>query len=77
VVTTTTALPQPKGAGVLAIGDSIMIDAAPYLRQLLPGIAIDAVVGQQLHQVQADVAKLREEKVIGYRLVLELGTNGP
>jgi hypothetical protein len=54
-----------------------MIDAAPYLRQLLPGIAIDAVFGQQIYQVQADVAKLREKKVIGNRLVLELGTNGP
>ena len=76
-VSTTTTPPPPKGAGVLAIGDSIMIDAAPYLRQLLPGIAIDAAVGQQLYQVQTAVAKLREERVIGNRLVLELGTNGP
>jgi peptidoglycan/LPS O-acetylase OafA/YrhL len=76
-VTTATTPAPPKGAGILAIGDSIMIDATPYLRQLLPGIAVDAVVGQQLYQVQDDVAKLRAEKVIGNRLVLELGTNGP
>ena len=54
-----------------------MIDAAPYLRQLLPGIAIDAIEGQQLYQVQAAVPKLREQKVIGDRLIIELGTNGP
>jgi peptidoglycan/LPS O-acetylase OafA/YrhL len=76
-VTTSTTPPAPKGAGILAIGDSVMIDAAPYLRQLLPGIKFDAVVGQQLYQVQDDVAKLRAEKVVGNRLVLELGTNGP
>jgi peptidoglycan/LPS O-acetylase OafA/YrhL len=77
VVTTATTPPPPKGAGILAIGDSVMIDAAPYLRKLLPGIAIDALVGQQLYQVQDDVAKLRREGVVGNRLVLELGTNGP
>jgi peptidoglycan/LPS O-acetylase OafA/YrhL len=75
--TVSTTPTRPKGAGILAIGDSIMIDAAPYLRQLLPGIAIDAIEGQQLSQVQAAVAKLREQGVIGDRLILELGTNGP
>jgi peptidoglycan/LPS O-acetylase OafA/YrhL len=73
---TTTTLPEPAGQGVTAIGDSIMIDAAPYLRQLLPGIEIDAVVGQQLYEVQAQVPRLRAEGAIGNRLILELGTNG-
>src|SRR5487761_394276 len=77
VATSSTTTHVPKGAGILTIGDSIMIDAAPYLRQLLPGIAIDAIEGQQLYQVQAAVPKLREQRVIGDRLILELGTNGP
>jgi hypothetical protein len=53
-----------------------MIDAAPYLRQLLPGIEIDAIVGQQLYQVLAQAPRLRKEGVVGNRLILELGTNG-
>ena len=69
--------PPPLGQGVTAIGDSIMVDAAPYLQQLLPGIAIDAQVGQQLYQVQAAVPQLKAEGVVGNRLILELGTNGP
>ncbi len=77
VTTSTSASPEPKGTGVTAIGDSIMIDAAPFLRQLLPGITIDAVVGQQLVEVQAAVPKLRAEGAIGDRLIVELGTNGP
>jgi hypothetical protein len=54
-----------------------MIDASQYLQQMLPGIAIDAAVGQQLYQVQAVVPQLKAEGVVGNRLVLELGTNGP
>ena len=69
--------PAPRGAGITAIGDSIMIDAAPYLRQLLPGITIDAIEGQQLYQVNAEAPKLRKEDAIGNRVILELGTNGP
>ena len=69
--------PAPRGAGITVIGDSIMIDAAPYLRQLLPGITIDALEGQQLYEVADEAAKLRAEGAIGNRLILELGTNGP
>jgi peptidoglycan/LPS O-acetylase OafA/YrhL len=72
-----TTRPALHGAGITAIGDSIMIDAAPYLRQLLPGIAIDAIEGQQLYEVAAEAPKLRAEGAIGNRLILELGTNGP
>ncbi len=73
----TTTVPPPAGQGVTAIGDSIMVDAAPYLQQLLPGVAIDAQVGQQLDQVQTAVPQLKSEGAVGNRLILELGTNGP
>ncbi len=73
----TTAAPPPAGQGVTAIGDSVMVDAAPYLEQMLPGIVIDAKVGQQLTQVQTTVPTLKATGDVGTRLVLELGTNGP
>ncbi len=72
---TTTSLP-PAGQGVTAIGDSIMVDLAPVLQQLLPGIIIDGQVGQQLYQVQSQVAQLKAAGDIGSRLIIELGTNG-
>lgn len=74
--TTTTTAP-PAGQGVTAIGDSVMVDAAPYLRQSLPGIDIDAQVGQQLYQVQSQIQQLKDQMDIGDRVVIELGTNGP
>ena len=73
----TTTAPPPPGQGVTAIGDSIMIDAATDLRAMLPGIVIDAKVGQQLYQVQNTVPTLKTTGDIGTRLILELGTNGP
>ncbi len=75
--TPTTAGPPPPGQGVTAIGDSIMVDAAPYLQSSLPGISIDAQVGQQMTQVQQAVPQLRAEGAVGSRLIIELGTNGP
>ncbi len=76
-VPTTTAPPPPAGQGVLAIGDSIMIDVKTDLEALLPGIAIDAVVGQHLGQAQATVPNLKADGDVGNRLIVELGTNGP
>ena len=54
-----------------------MIDAAPYLRQLLPGIAIDADRGSAAVPSSSCRREAPEQKVIGNRLILELGTNGP
>jgi len=76
-IPTTTAPPPPAGQGVTAIGDSIMVDASTDLEAMLPGIVIDAKVGQQLYQVQSTVPQLKANGDIGNRLILELGTNGP
>jgi peptidoglycan/LPS O-acetylase OafA/YrhL len=73
---TTTTAPPPPGQDVTAIGDSIMVDAAAYLKEMLPGIVVDAQVSQQLYQVQAEVPQLKSAGDIGDRLILELGTNG-
>ncbi len=72
-----TAAPPPPGDEVTAIGDSLMIDATPYLEKLLPGIAIDGKIGQQLWQVQDAMPQLKAERMIRKRVIIELGTNGP
>ncbi|MHB1684854.1 MAG: acyltransferase family protein [Bacilli bacterium] len=74
-VATAKATPE-AGQGVTAIGDSIMIDAAPYLRKLLPGIVIDAQIGRQMFQAQAVTAHLKLKGELGRRVIIELGTNG-
>ncbi len=74
---TANAVIPKSGQGVTAIGDSVMIDAAPYLKKLLPGIVIDAHIGRQVVQAQAVVEQLKAKGLLGSRVIIELGTNGP
>jgi peptidoglycan/LPS O-acetylase OafA/YrhL len=62
---------------VTAIGDSIMVDVGPFLRQRLPGATIDGLVSRQMYQLAGVIAHLRSENRLAPRLVIELGTNGP
>ncbi len=65
------------GPQISAIGDSVMLAAAPGLESRLPGISIDAAVSRRLPaaldivRAQADDGTLRPVVVVG------LATNGP
>jgi hypothetical protein len=67
---------QQLAGGVTAIGDSVMVDAAPALQALIPGISVDAavdrstVVGIALLESLAATGQLRGS------IVWHLGTNG-
>lgn len=65
-----------SGQGITAIGDSVMLDVAPNLGKLLPGIFIDGEVGRQMYQAQAVVDRLKAEGKLGKIVIIELGTNG-
>lgn len=65
-----------EGKGITAIGDSVILDAAPYLQGLLPGIVVDGKVGRQMSQAQEVVDKLRGNGKLGSRVIINLGTNG-
>lgn len=68
---------QPTGRTVAAIGDSIMIDAAPFLQKLLPGIVVDGSVGRQMYELPNVLAQLKKTHELRTDLIIELGTNGP
>lgn len=59
-----------------AIGDSVMADAAPNLRTLLPGIVIDAVVSRPVGGGIAELQSLSASGALGASVVIHLGTNG-
>lgn len=71
--------PPPPGAGavVTALGDSVMVIAAPALRARVPGINVDAVVGRQPKDAIRVAKDLRAAGRLGEVVVLHLGTNGP
>lgn len=61
---------------VTAIGDSVMLSVAPYLKNLLPGITINGKVGRQLSEAQDVVDQLKTNGKLGDVVIIELGTNG-
>lgn len=65
---------QPKT--VTAIGDSIMIDVSPYLKDAFPNINIDAKIGRQMSQALEIVEGMKKEGTLGNHVIIGLGTNG-
>lgn len=77
----TAGLPPP-GPGfvagkVTAIGDSVMLDAAPCLAADIPGIDIEAKVSRQWDDGESLAAQLKSEDHLGAVVIVDLGTNGP
>ncbi|MFE7295489.1 acyltransferase family protein [Streptomyces sp. NPDC057579] len=67
--------PAPSGK-ISAIGDSVMVAAAPALKQKLPGITVDAEVSRQLSVAPELVKTLRRHGTLGDTVIIGLGTNG-
>ncbi|MFF2484555.1 acyltransferase family protein [Paenibacillus sp. NPDC058071] len=67
---------KARPVAVTAIGDSVILDAAPYLEKLLPGIVIDGKIGRQMRQSVDVVEQLKEQQKLGDTVIIELGTNG-
>jgi len=65
-----------KGDEITAIGDSLMIDVEPVLKNRLPGIVIDAQIGRQMYQATDVISRLQKEGKLGKTVIIELGTNG-
>ncbi|MFS0780386.1 acyltransferase family protein [Bacillus sp. 1P06AnD] len=61
---------------VSVIGDSVMIDAAPFLKEHFPNVVIDAKVGRQMHQAPSIVDQLKQQGKLGDTIVIGLGANG-
>lgn len=72
-----TVTPFHESAGsVLAIGDSVLLGASPYLSKRFPGLEIDAEVGRQAAQVLHILEQRASANALPERVILHLGTNG-
>ena len=74
-------LPPPPvgapGSNLDAMGDSVMLASAPQLRQVYPGMNIDAVVSRQMSALPDLVQARKDSGQLRAILVVGLGTNGP
>jgi peptidoglycan/LPS O-acetylase OafA/YrhL len=69
-------VPPPTGAAIYAIGDSVLIGAAPYLGVAGP-VEVNAEVGRQVPGAIAAVRWLRDSGHMPEVLVIHTGNNGP
>ncbi|MGC5771304.1 acyltransferase family protein [Paenibacillus pabuli] len=58
------------------IGDSVILDAKPYLEQSISGVYVDGHIGRQMWEAADVLDGLKKNNQLGSRVVLELGTNG-
>jgi peptidoglycan/LPS O-acetylase OafA/YrhL len=75
--TTVPTTPPPTPIAVLAVGDSVMAGARPFLEAAIPGVVVDAVVSRQFVDADDVLAGYRDAGLLGGVVVLHLGTNGP
>lgn len=59
-----------------AVGDSVMLDAAPYLQEVNNNMVVDAEVGRQSYQTPQIVEQLAKNGKLAPNMLIGLGTNG-
>lgn len=64
-------------AKVTAIGDSVMVDISPEMKQVFPHVLINGAVGRQFYDLPGIAQSLKAENKLADNVVVNLGTNGP
>ncbi len=62
---------------VTAIGDSVMLDVKPNIKQVFPHSAVSGSVGRQFYSLPKIVRQLKATGHLAKYVVINLGTNGP
>jgi hypothetical protein len=72
-----TTLPPAGSGSVTFVGDSVGVDATPYLQQDIPGINCNAMVDRSWGVGETILQGLAAQGALGSIVVVELGLNGP
>jgi hypothetical protein len=72
-----TTPPPPLPGQVTFVGDSVGVDATPYLQQDIPGIRCNAMVDRSWGEGETILQGLAAQDELGTIVVVELGLNGP
>jgi hypothetical protein len=73
----TQAPPPPLAGQVTFVGDSVGVDAEPYLDQDIPGVRVYAMVDRGWGAGEEILQGLAAQGELGTVVVVELGLNGP
>lgn len=61
---------------VTAVGDSVMVDIAPSLQNLMPKTVSNAQVGRQAYAVPDILQSYKDQNILSQNIVISIGTNG-
>lgn len=61
---------------ITIIGDSVILNAAPYLEKQFPNLTVDGKVGRQMSHASEVIDAFIQSGKLGDIVVIELGTNG-
>ncbi|MGX7013672.1 acyltransferase family protein [Vagococcus silagei] len=67
---------EAQQLNISAIGDSVLLSAAPSLQTIFPKLIVDAEVGRQFNKSSQAVKKLVDNNQLGDAVIIVLGTNG-
>ncbi|MDN4526123.1 acyltransferase family protein [Fictibacillus fluitans] len=68
---------KPEDHRITVIGDSVMVNVAPYLKKKFPDATVDAKIGRQLTDAPKVIDQMKSKGSLGDTIVIGLGTNGP
>lgn len=71
------ATANAHAAKVTAIGDSVMVDITPEMKEVFPHVLINGAVGRQFYDLPNITQSLKAENKLAENVVVNLGTNGP
>ncbi|MGN7759907.1 acyltransferase family protein [Paenibacillus sp. 22594] len=66
----------PGKVAYTVIGDSVILDAKPYLEDNIAQVYVDGKIGRQMWEAPNLLSQLESQQKLGGRVVIELGTNG-
>lgn len=67
---------KPADKQISVIGDSVMVNVTPYIKEKFPSAKVDAKVGRQLKDAPAVIDQMKANGSLGHIVVIGLGTNG-
>ncbi|CAM4235763.1 acyltransferase family protein [Weissella hellenica] len=61
---------------VTAVGDSVMVDVAPDLQELMPNTVVNATVGRQAYSIPDILESYDSQGLLSQNVIISIGTNG-
>lgn len=66
----------PTDYNITIIGDSVMVNVEPFIKNHFPNTTVNAAVGRQLHEGTDLIKSMNQNNTLGDIVIIALGSNG-